>query len=244
MAALPPPARRAAARRPPLGGRGRGARAAREPDEAVAALAVAAAPDRPPKANTTHLASQVMPLKKGGSGGLYNLQALAGRGQGIFAIGTHPGTAGAALHLLLAAGTANLAAARITGRIGNALFDAGYAGGDAFTAPCQADLYVAVTRESRRAGKLATAGPRPAASPAGRPGSRSGHLDKRRQAPGIEAAEHLDHRAGATVRSRTVDRYRHPTRSEDHMRSIVGTVIRTQPWLAGYAGTEVMPCTA
>ena len=24
-----------------------------------------------------------------------------------------------------------------------------------------------------------------------------------------------------------------PTRSEDHMRSIVGTVIRTQPWLAG-----------
>jgi hypothetical protein len=32
-----------------------------------------------------------------------------------------------------------------------------------------------------------------------------------------------------------------PTHSEDHMRSIVGTVIRTQPWLAVYAGTAVIP---
>ena len=75
-----------------------------------------------------------MPLKKGGFDQLYNLQALAGRGQVIFAIGTHPGTAGTtALHLLLAAGTANLAAAGITGRIGKALFDAGYASEDNFT---------------------------------------------------------------------------------------------------------------
>ena len=35
------------------------------------------------------------------------------------------------------------------------------------------------------------------------------------------------------LRLRTVDRYGMLTDSEDHMRSIVGTVIRTQPWLAG-----------
>jgi hypothetical protein len=96
-----------------------------------------------------------MPLKKGGYDQLYNLQALAGRRQVIFAIGTHPTSTGTtALHPLLQAGAANLAAAGITGRIGTALFDAGYASGDNFTAPCAAELYVAVTRESRQAGQL------------------------------------------------------------------------------------------
>jgi transposase len=130
------------------------ARAARKLEEAVAVLAVAAVPARPPKANTTDLASRVMPLKKGGFDQLYNLQALAGRRQVIVAIGTHdsPVDVGA-LHLLLAAGAANLAAAGIAERIGTALFDAGYASDANFTASCDADLYVAVTRESVQTGK-------------------------------------------------------------------------------------------
>jgi transposase len=131
------------------------ARAAAKLAEALAAPAVAPVPARPPKANTTDLASRVMPLKKGGYDQLYNLQALAGRRQVIFAIGTHPtSTDTTALHPLLQAGAVNLAAAGITGRIGTALFDAGYASGDNFTAPCAAELYVAVTRESRQAGQL------------------------------------------------------------------------------------------
>jgi hypothetical protein len=92
-----------------------------------------------------------MPLKKGGFDQLYNLQALAGRRQ---VIATHDSTAGTyALHPLLAAAAANLAAAGITDPIGKALFDAGYAAGANFTAPCPADLYVAVTRESVQAGQ-------------------------------------------------------------------------------------------
>jgi transposase len=140
------------------------ARAARKLDEAIAAPAVVPAPARPPKANTTDLASRVMPLKKGGYDQLYNLQALAGRRQVIFAIGAHDSTNDTgALHPLLAAGAANLAAAGISAAIGTALFDAGYASEANFTAGCAAGLYVAVTRESRPAGQSA-AGQDPAAS--------------------------------------------------------------------------------
>jgi transposase len=128
------------------------ARAAAKLDAAAAAPAVAAVPDRPPKANTTDLASRVMPIKKGGWDQLHNLQAFAGRRQVIFAVATHDSTGDTtALHPLLAAAAANLAAAGITEPIGAALFDAGYASEDNFTAGCQADLYVAVTRESRQA---------------------------------------------------------------------------------------------
>ena len=142
------------------------ARAAAKLEEALAAPAVAPAPARPPKANTTDVASRVMPLKKGGFDQLRNLQALAGRGQVIFAIGTHPSsTDTTALHLLLEHGAANLAAAGITEPIGAAAFDAGYASEDNFTAPCQADLYVAVTRDSVQAGQ-----PGAAAAPSGQPG--------------------------------------------------------------------------
>jgi transposase len=124
-------------------------RAARKLAEAAAAPAVAAAPARPPQANVTDPASGVMPLKKGGFDQLYNLQAHAGRRQVILAIGTHPSTVDTgALHPLLAAAAANLAAAGITKPIGAALFDAGYASQDNFTAPCDAELYIAVTRES------------------------------------------------------------------------------------------------
>jgi transposase len=127
-------------------------RAAAKLAAAIAAPAVAPPLARPPKANVTDLASAVMPLKKGGYDQLYNLQALAGRGQVIFAIGTHPSsTDTTALHPLLAAAAANLAAAGIPGTIGAALFDAGYASEANFTAPCQPDLHVAVTRDSAQA---------------------------------------------------------------------------------------------
>ncbi len=131
------------------------ARAAGKLEEAIAAPAAAAPPARPAKANVTDLASRVMPLKKGGFDQLYNLQALAVRRQVICAIGTHDSTGDtAAMHPLLAAAAANLAAAGIADRIGKALFDAGYASEDNFTAGCGAELYVAVTRESVQAGKL------------------------------------------------------------------------------------------
>jgi hypothetical protein len=93
-----------------------------------------------------------MPLKKGGFDQLHNMQALAGRRQVVFAIGTHDSPADTtALHPLLAAAAANLAAAGITEPIGAAAFDAGYASGHNLTAPCDADLYIAVARESRQA---------------------------------------------------------------------------------------------
>jgi len=136
------------------------ARAAAKLDDALAVPALAPQPDRPPKANTTDLASRVMPLKKGGYDQLYNLQALAGRRQVIFAIGTHDSsTDTAALHPLLAAAAANLAAAGVAGMIGAALWDAGYASEDNFTAGCDAELYIAVTRESAQAGKPGGAAP-------------------------------------------------------------------------------------
>jgi transposase len=165
----------------------RAAGSAAKLDEAVAAPAVVPQPDRPPKANTTDLASRVMPLKKGGYDQLYNLQALAGRRQVIVAIGTHPAsTDTAALHPLPAAAAANLAAAGISGPIGTALFGAGYASGDNFTAPCAADLYVAVTRESRQAGQL-----RDAAAPLpGQPGwqAMAAKLDTPAAAPSTSSA--------------------------------------------------------
>jgi transposase len=130
------------------------ARAAAKLEEAIAAPAAVSAPARPAKANVTDLASRVMPLKKGGYDQLYNLQAFAGRRQVIFAVGTHPSTTDTtALHPLLAAAAANLAAAGIADKIGTAAFDAGYASEANFTAPCQAELYVAVTRESVQAGQ-------------------------------------------------------------------------------------------
>jgi transposase len=133
---------------------GSAARAAARLAEAIATPAIAPAPASPPKANTTDPASRVMPVKKGGWDQQYNLQALAGRRQVILAIGIHDSTNDlTALHPLLQAATANLAAASIPGQIGEALFDAGYASIANFTATCTADLYVAVTRESVQTGK-------------------------------------------------------------------------------------------
>src|SRR5215475_8151011 len=136
-------------------------RARRDAEQARQVLAEAAAvpagpdPGGPePKASTTDPASRVMPAKKGGFDQLHNVQVLAGARQVIYAIGTHdnPNDTGA-LHPLLEQGRANLHAAGIRGRIGKALFDAGYASDTNFTTPCEADLYVAVTREACQTGR-------------------------------------------------------------------------------------------
>ena len=130
--------------------RARGAAAA-----TAAALAAVPAPDGAAKVNTTDWASRVMPLKKGGFDQLINAQALATeRSQVILAIMRHDNPADTgALHPLLAMARAVLDAARITGLIGKAVFDAGYASDANFTTAAEAELYVALARESVQAGR-------------------------------------------------------------------------------------------
>jgi transposase len=130
---------------------------------ARAGVAAAAAPAPDLKVNLTDPGSRVMPLKKGGFDQLYNAQAIACKKQVILAIGTHdsPSDTGA-LHPLLARARAVVAAAGITGPIKKALWDAGYASDANFTAGCEAELYIALTRESRQTGR-GTAGYAPAA---------------------------------------------------------------------------------
>jgi hypothetical protein len=67
----------------------------------------------------------------------------------------------AVLRPLLHAAQATLAAAKITARIGTALFGAGHASDAHFTAGCGPELYVAVTKQARQAGRP-TAGKKPA----------------------------------------------------------------------------------
>lgn len=134
----------------------------REKEAAARAAALSAGPGRQLKVNLTDPGSRVMPLKKGGFDQLYNLQVMAVRRQVIVAVGTHdnPGDT-SALHPLLARARAVLAAAGITSPIQKALWDSGYASDANFTAGCDAELYVAITRESRQAGR-GTAGYAPA----------------------------------------------------------------------------------
>jgi transposase len=136
-------------------------RARRAPERAGQALARAkGAPAAGPrehlaKANTTDPASRVMPLKKGGFDQLYNAQVIAGKNQVILAITTHDNPVDTqALHPLLRKARASLDAAGIPGRIGKALFDAGYASDSNFTTACEPELYVAVAREGRQTGRL------------------------------------------------------------------------------------------
>jgi transposase len=120
-----------------------------------AALAEPADPGRPGKISTTDPASKMMQAKNGGYGQQHNVQVLAGRRQVIYAIASHPGPVDVtALHPLLDKGRATLDAAGITGKLGVILFDAGYASDANFTAPCEGDLHVAVTREARQTGRL------------------------------------------------------------------------------------------
>jgi len=121
----------------------------------AARAAPAADRGKPCKINTTDPSSMVMPAKNGGFGQLHNVQVLAGKRQVIYAIGTHPSPVDvAALHPLLKQGRATLDAAGITGKLQAILFDAGYPSDANFTAPCEGDLHVAVTREARQTGRL------------------------------------------------------------------------------------------
>jgi transposase len=130
---------------------------------ARAAAAGPAGPGKELKASLTDPGSRVMPLKKGGFDQLYNAQVIACKKQVILAIGTHDNPAGtSALHPLPGKACAVVAAAGITGRIGKALWDAGYASDANFTAATETGLYVAITRESRQAGR-GTGGYAPAA---------------------------------------------------------------------------------
>jgi transposase len=146
-----PPEAHAVARRE----RAAAAKAQQALDQMAAQPAGAGAPARPPKASTTDPASRVMPAKNGGFGQLRNMQALAGKHQVIYAIGTHdsPDDTGA-LHPLLTQARANLDAAGLRDPIATALFDAGYASDGNFTTSCEPELYVAVTKEARQTGRL------------------------------------------------------------------------------------------
>jgi transposase len=122
----------------------------------AAALARPAEAGKPGKINTTDPSSKMMQAKNGGFGQLHNIQALASKDQVILGISAHPSPADvAALHPLIKISRATLDAAGISGKIGKALFDAGYASQDNFTTSCEAELYVAVTKEARQTGRLA-----------------------------------------------------------------------------------------
>jgi transposase len=133
----------------------RRARAAAAAARARAGQAAAPAPDPAAKVNTADPASRVMPLKKGGYDQLHNIQALAtARSQVILAVTRHDSPCDvAALTALLAEARRVLDAAGIAGKILKALFDAGYASDANFTADTEPELYVAVTREARQAGR-------------------------------------------------------------------------------------------
>jgi transposase len=139
---------------------------ARQALAAARAAPAAAEPAKPPRVNTTDPSSRVMPGKHGGYLQGYNPQVVASAGQVILSIGTHDSPNDvAALHPALALTRANLDAAGISQVIGAALFDAGYASEDNFTAPCQAELYVAVTKEARQTGRLRDGRKRASAQP-------------------------------------------------------------------------------
>jgi transposase len=119
------------------------------------AQATPAPAPKPGKINTTDPSSKIMQAKNGGFGQLHNIQALASKDQVILGISRHPSPVDvAALHPLLHAGQATLTAAKITAKIGTALFDAGYASDTNFTTDCDPELYVAVTKEARQTGRL------------------------------------------------------------------------------------------
>ena len=125
--------------------------------EAARVQAAAPAGDPDAKVNTADPASRVMPLKKGGFDQLHNVQALAtARTQVILAVTRHPSPVDVqALQPLLEEARRVLGAAGIAGQISTALFDAGYASDDNFTAGIPETLYVAVTREARQTGRSA-----------------------------------------------------------------------------------------
>lgn len=128
------------------------AKARAQADATAAALASGPAPGGAALVNTTDWTSRIMPGKKGGSGQLFNVQALATAGkQVIIAVMRHDNPADTeALHPLLERGRAVLDAAGITTPVGKAAFDAGYASDANFTGQAGAELYIALGRDGGR----------------------------------------------------------------------------------------------
>jgi transposase len=118
-------------------------------------------PAKPLTVNTTDPGSRIMLGKKKEFLQARNLQALGNSRQILLAIGTHDNPADVgALHPLLQAGRANLDAAGVTDRIGDALADSGYASTANFTTVCEPTLYIAVTNEARQTGRRKDAAPK------------------------------------------------------------------------------------
>ncbi|MGH9262940.1 MAG: transposase, partial [Acidimicrobiales bacterium] len=88
----------------------------------------------------------------------FNLQVIVDGTQILLGVDTHDSpTDTQALHPMLRLTRTNLDAAGVDTPIGAALFDAGFASNDNFTAACpdeQTTLYVAVTKEARQTGRL------------------------------------------------------------------------------------------
>jgi transposase len=111
------------------------------------------------RVNTTDPTSRITPGKKhAGFDQRHNIQALAGRGQFVIAITTHPCSNDTqALTTLIEAARANLDAAGITTGIGTALFDAGYASEANFTAELPVEnLLIAVEKHDKPTHQPAT----------------------------------------------------------------------------------------
>jgi len=130
---------------------------ARAAHQAACRQAASSAADPKARVNPADPSSMVMPLKKGGYGQLFNVQALAtAKTQVILAVTRHPSPVDVrALEGLLAEARSVLRRAGVPGRIRRALFDAGYASEANFTADLPETLYVAVAREARQTGRSA-----------------------------------------------------------------------------------------
>lgn len=128
------------------------------------------------RVNTTDPTSRIMPGKKNaGFDQRHNIQALAGPGQFILAIATHPcSNDKQALTTLIQTARANLDAAGITTGIGTAIFDSGYASEANFTTELPVEnLLVAVEKHGNQ-----TRQPEPASDnrQSGDPNTKHGQL--------------------------------------------------------------------
>ena len=142
---------------------------ARAAHQAACRQAASSAADPKARVNPADPSSMVMPLKKGGYGQLFNVQALAtAKTQVILAVTRHPSPVDVrALEGLLAEARSVLRRAGVPGRIRRALFDAGYASEANFTADLPETLYVAVAREARQTGRSAAGRDQQTALPGG-----------------------------------------------------------------------------
>jgi len=109
---------------------------------------------KPPTVNTTDPHSRIMLGKDKAFRQAHNLQIAVNSNQIILSVASHDNaTDVAALHPQLTMTRANLTAAAITTPIGAVVADAGYASADNFATPCEAELYIAVTKDARQTGR-------------------------------------------------------------------------------------------